>query len=101
MINVLGFEARNLDKKNWKDLDISYIGYVDKNPDWGVNSVNPLYSLINKVHGNVSEKDGVKYLTIEKADTVLKKLNQVFSGIKHHLKKIVVKKFYMIVNLIK
>ena len=34
LINVLSFEASNikLDKKIWKDLDIYYIGYVDKNP---------------------------------------------------------------------
>ena len=57
-INVLGFEDSNLklDKKSWKDLDIYYIGYVDKKPDWSVNSVNPLYLLINKVYGTVSEK---------------------------------------------
>ena len=84
LMNVLGFEASNLDKKIWKDLDIFYIGYVDKNPDRGVNL---LYLLIIKVHGTVSEKDGVKYLSIEKGDTVLRKHNQVFSGIKYHIKK--------------
>ena len=33
--NVLNFEASNLklDKKSWKDIDIYYIGYVDKKPD--------------------------------------------------------------------
>ena len=33
LINVLGFEASNLklDKKSWKDIDIYFIGYVDKN----------------------------------------------------------------------
>ena len=63
LINVLGFEASNLklDKKNWKDLDIYYIGYVDKKPDWSVNSVNPLYWLINRVYGTVSEKDRYKF----------------------------------------
>ena len=35
LINVLNFEASNLklEKKTWKDIDIYYIGYVDKNPD--------------------------------------------------------------------
>ena len=28
-------------------LNIYYIAYVDKRPDWSVNSVNPLYLLIN------------------------------------------------------
>ena len=37
----------------WKDLDIYYIGYVDKNPDWNVNSVNPLYLMINRFYGHI------------------------------------------------
>ena len=68
MINIINFEASNLklDKKTWKDLDIYYIGYVDKKPDWNVNSVNPLYLINNRVYGYISEKNGVKYLTIDK-----------------------------------
>ena len=87
LINVLDFEASNLklDKKNWKDLDIYYIGYVDKKPDWSVNSVNPLYWLINRVYGTVSEKDRYKFLTSDKGDTILKKYNHVLKTI---LKKI-------------
>ena len=44
LINMLNFEVSNLkqDRKPWKDLDIYFICYVDKNPDWNVNSVNPL-----------------------------------------------------------
>ena len=66
LINVLNFEANNLklDKKTVKDLDIYYIGYVGKKPEWDVNSVNPLYLLINRVYGYVSEKNGNKFLTI-------------------------------------
>ena len=58
LINVLNFEANNLklDKKTWKDIDIYYIGYVDKKPDCNVNSVNPLYLIINRVYGYVSGK---------------------------------------------
>ena len=35
LINAINFEASNLklDKKAWKDIDIYYIGYVDKKPD--------------------------------------------------------------------
>ena len=57
MINVLNFEASNLklDKKTWKDLDIYYIGYVDKKPDWNVNCLNPLYLIVNRVYGYVLE----------------------------------------------
>ena len=90
LINVINFETSNLklDKKTWKDLDIYCIGYIDKKPDWNVNSVNLLYLIINRVYGYVSEKNGNKFLTIDKGDNVLKKCDQVFSGIKHHIKKI-------------
>ena len=58
LINVLNFETNNLklDKKTWKNIDVYYIGYVDKKSDLNVNSVNPLYLIINRVYGNVSEK---------------------------------------------
>ena len=53
LINVLNFEASNLnrDRKTWKHIDIYYVGYVDKKPDWNVNSANPLYLIINRVYG--------------------------------------------------
>ena len=87
---MLNFEAINLklDKKTWKDNDIYFIGYVDKNPDWNVNSINPLYLIINRLYGSISEKNGNKFLTIDKGDSTLKTYDQVFSGIKHHIKKI-------------
>ena len=93
LINVLNFEAKNLklDKKNSLGIDIYYIGFVNKKPDWNVNSVNPLYLLINRVYGTVSEKNGNKCLTISdisKNSDVLKKYDQVFSGIKYHVEKI-------------
>ena len=72
-------------------LDIYYIGYVDKKPEWNVNSVNPLYLMINRKDGFIEEKNGVKYLNISDADKsseILKKYNQVFDGIKYHIKKI-------------
>ena len=58
LINVLNFEASNLklDKKTWKDIDIYYLDYVDKKPEWNLNSVNPLYLIINRVYGSISEK---------------------------------------------
>ena len=63
LINVLNVEVSNLtlDKKTFTDIDIYFIGYVDKKPDWNVNSVNPLYLLINRVYGIVSEKNGVTF----------------------------------------
>ena len=95
LINVLDFEPNNLklDKKTWKDIDIYYIGYIDKNKpkDWQVRSVNPLYLMINKVFCIVEEgENGVKYLKIEKnnCDRVINKWNLVFDSIKYHIKKI-------------
>ena len=93
LINAINFESINLklDKKTWKDIDIYYIGYVDKNKpkDWCVNSVNPLNLIINKVFCIVEEgENGVKYLKIEKkhCDSVINKWNQVFVSIKYHIK---------------
>ena len=82
LVNVLTFEASTsrIDKKTWKDIDIYVIGYVDKKPDWNVNSVNPLYLIINRVYG-------VRFLKIDKGDSFLKKYDQVFAGVKHHIKK--------------
>ena len=92
MINVLGFKASNLklEKKTWKDLDIYFIGFVDKKSDWNVNSVNPLYLMINRFYGHIEEENGNKYLIISdisKNSDVLKKYDQVFAGIKYHIKK--------------
>ena len=92
LINVLNFEASDLklDKKTWKELDIYYTGYVDKDKpaEWKVNSANQLYLIINRFHRIVLEKNGNKFLTIDKRDSVLKKYGQVFNVIKHHIKKI-------------
>ena len=91
LINVLNFEAFNLklDKKSRKDIDIYYVGYVDKDKpsEWRLNSVNPLYLVVNRVFCFVGEKNGVKYLKIDKGN-VLNKWNQIFSGIKYHIEKI-------------
>ena len=72
-------------------VDIYYIGYVDKKPEWEVNIVNPLYLMINRIDGFVEEKNGSKYLNISDTNRnseILKKYNQVFNGIKYHIKKI-------------
>ena len=95
LLNVSNFEPGNLklDKKTW--IEKTYLGYVDKtNPsDWEVNSVNPLYLMVNKVFCFVGEKNGVKYLKIDKgignhADSILNKWKQVFDAIKYHINKI-------------
>ena len=47
-----------------------------------------MYLIINKVYGIVSEKNGVKFLSVDKGDAALKKFDQVFAGIKYHIEKI-------------
>ena len=45
--------------------------------------------IINRVYGSISEKkNGNKLLTVDKGYGILKKYDQVFAGIKHHIKKI-------------
>ena len=70
MINDSNFEPINLklDKKTWEDIDIYFIGYIDKNKpeDWRVKSVNPLYLMINKVFCLIKEENGITYLEIKK-----------------------------------
>ena len=90
LINVSNFEPGNLklDKKSWNDIDIYYNGYVDKSKpsEWRINSVNPLYLIVNRVFSFVGEKNGVKYLKIAKGK-ILNKWDQVFNAIKYHINK--------------
>ena len=48
-------------------LNIYYFGYVTKKPGWNVNTVNPLYLMINRIDGFIEEKNGDKYLNISVA----------------------------------
>ena len=101
LINVSNVEPGNLKlhKKSWKDIDIYCIGYVNHQnepSEWKINSVNTLYLMINRIFCFAGEKDGVKYLKIDKrignhADSILNKWNQVFVAIEYHIKKISVK----------
>ena len=49
-------------------VNFYYIDYVDKKPEWNVNSVNYLYLMIDRIHRYAEGKNGNKYLNI--ADTV-------------------------------
>ena len=72
-------------------LGIYYIGYVRKKPEWSVNSVNPLYLMINRIDGFIEEKNGDKYLNIADTDRnseVLRKYSEVCIGIKDCIEKI-------------
>ena len=56
--NIKDFDVKSLklDTKTSMSFDIYYIGYADKKPQWNVNSVNPLYLMINRIDGFIEEK---------------------------------------------
>ena len=68
-------------------LGIYYISYTTKNPEYKINSVNPIYLMINRIDGFIEEKNGDKYLYIASTDR-FKKYPEVWNGIKDSVKKI-------------
>ena len=60
-----------IDKKNYKEIDVYYIGYVTFKEIANcnnINSVNPLYLMIDKMIGHFEEKSGNKYLVLNDVD---------------------------------
>ena len=73
------------------NISIYYIGYVTKEPGYNIDSVNPLYLLINELDGFIEEKEGSKYLSISLTynnNDVLVKYAEVWRGIKYQIKQI-------------
>ena len=70
-IDLKDFNAKllKIDKKDYNEIDIYYyIGYVTikKNDDYdNINSVNPLYLMINEMIGHFEEKNENKYLVLD------------------------------------
>ena len=62
---------------------------LQKNPEYDINSVNPLCLIINRKKGHFEEKDGEKYLIIspENGNTI-QKYQDVFDRLKEIIKKI-------------
>ena len=95
-INLKGFDASliKVDKKNNKEIDIYYIGYVTFKEIANcnnMNSVNPLYFMINERIGHFEEKNGNKYLVLDdvnenKEDS--KKYEEVCEGVKKEIETI-------------
>ena len=80
-----------LDKNSSMGISIYYIGYVTKKPEYNIDSVNPLYLLINESDGFIEEKESSKYLNISLTynnNDVLVKYAEVWSGIKDQIRKI-------------
>ena len=90
IINIKDFHSNllRIDKKQYKDIDIYYIGYitVKKIGDCeNINSVNPLYLMIHSATGYFKEKYGEKYLILDSTE----KYDEVFSGIKKEIETII------------
>ena len=100
-IDLKDFDARllKIDKKDYNEIDIYYIGYVTikKIDDYNnINSVNPLYSIINEIIGpfegnSIEEKNENKCLFLDEIDEnkeVLNKYKQVWEGSKKEIETI-------------
>ena len=95
-INSKDFDARLLkvDKKDYKEIDIYYIGYVTVKKIANcnnINSVNPLYLMIDKMIGHFEEKSGNKYLVLDDVNEnkeVSQKYEEVWDGIKKEIEMI-------------
>ena len=89
-INLKDFDASKLKivKKNYKEIDVYYIGYVTFKEIANcnnINSVNPLYLMIDKMIGHFEEKSGNKYLVLDDVNEnkeVSKKYEEVWEGVK-------------------
>ena len=94
--NLKDFDGRLLkvDKKNYKEIGIYYIGYVTVKKIANcnnINSVNPLYLMINEMIGHFEEKNENKYLVLDDIDEnkeVSKKYEEAWDGIKKDIETI-------------
>ena len=85
-ISLKDFDASllKIGKKGYNEIDINYIGYVTVKKianGNNINSVNPLYLMINEMVGHFEEKYGNKYLVWDDGDEnkeVLKKFEEVW-----------------------
>ena len=96
-----------VDKKDYKEIDIYYIGYVTVKKIANcnnINCVNPLYLMIDKMIGHFEEKSRNKYLVLDDVNEnkeVSKKYEEVWDEIKKEIetinggKKIEYEKDYM------
>ena len=95
-IDLKDFDAKllKIDKKDYNDIDVYYISYVTvRKIDTcnNINSVNPLYLMIDKMIGHFEEKNGHKYVVLDDANEnkeVSQKLEEVWNGIKKEIETI-------------
>ena len=100
IIDLKNFDARLLkvDKKDYKEIDIYYIGYVTVKKIANcnnINSVNPLYLMINEMIGHFEKKMRVSiqfrmmWMKTKKFQRNMKKFGKV---LKKKLKRLMVAK---------
>ena len=84
-IDLNNFDTKllKIDKKDYRETDIFYIGYVTvKKVDncHNINSISPLYLIIDEIIGHFEEKNENKYLVLDDVNEnkeVLKKYKEV------------------------
>ena len=92
-IDFKDFDGRllKIDKKDYNETGICYIGYVtiEKIGDYNnINTVNPLYLMINEMIGHFEEKNENKYLVLDEIDEnkeVLNKYEEVWENVKKEI----------------
>ena len=95
-IKLKNFGGRllEIDKKDYKEIDIYYITYVTVNKIANCNTiinVNHLYLMIDEMIGHFEEKNGNKCLVLDDVDEnieVLKKHEEVWKGVKKEIETI-------------
>ena len=99
-IDLKDFDAKllKIDKKDYSEIDIYYIGYVTikKIGDYNnINSVNSLYLIIDEMVSHFEEKNENKCLVLDEINEnkeVLNKYKEVWKGIKKKLKPLIAAK---------
>ena len=93
-------------KKNYKEIDIYYIVYVTVKKIANcnnINSVNPLYLMINEMIGHFEEKNESKHLVLDDVNEnkeVLKNMKKFGKVLKKKLKRSMVVKKLNIVKIL-
>ena len=94
ILNGKNAKFLKIDKKDYNEIDIYYIGYVTVKKIANcnnINSVNPLYLMINEMIGHFEEKNENKYLVLDDVDEnkeVSKKYEEVWEGVKKEIETI-------------
>ena len=71
LINIKDFDTGllKLDKKSLENVAICYVECITKKDVYKINSVNPLYFLVDEIDGFIEEREGSKSLNIASTDS--------------------------------